>query len=122
MAKKNTKKQNKKVSVTKETPAVKTKLVATKSKRSEAKTAGTRAGSISSSKVVNENLPFGKENYKWVGIGIALIALGMILMIGGYNENPAVWDESKIYGFQRTLLAPVLILSGLAVQIYAIFR
>ena len=67
-------------------------------------------------------MPFGKENYKWIGFGVALIALGMILMLGGYNENPAVWDESKIYGFQRITLAPIVILSGLAVQVYAIFR
>lgn len=70
----------------------------------------------------NRELPFNKENFKWVGIGIALIALGMILMLGGYNDNPAIWDESKIYGFQRTLLAPVVILAGLAVEMYAIFK
>jgi len=67
-------------------------------------------------------LVFGKENYKWVGVGLLIITLGMILMIGGFNENPNVWDESKIYGFQRTVLAPFLILTGLAVQIYAIFK
>ncbi len=67
-------------------------------------------------------LIFGKENYKWVGIGIALIAIGMLLMIGGFNEDPAIWDESKIYGFRRTVLAPIVILSGLAVEIYAIFK
>ncbi len=67
-------------------------------------------------------LPFGKENYKWMLIGIFLIALGMILMIGGFNEDPNVWDESKIYGLRRTLLAPVVILTGLAIEIYAIFK
>jgi len=65
---------------------------------------------------------FGKQNFLWVGIGIALIALGMLLMVGGFNENPAVWDESEIYGFRRTVLAPILILGGLVVQIYAIFK
>lgn len=67
-------------------------------------------------------LVFGKENYKWIGIGLVLIFLGMFLMLGGYNDNPAVWDESQIYGFQRTLLAPVVILAGLVVEMYAIFR
>ena len=67
-------------------------------------------------------LVFGRENYKWVGIGLAFIAVGMLLMIGGFNENPNVWDEGSIYSMRRILLAPLVILAGLAIQIYAIFR
>jgi hypothetical protein len=67
-------------------------------------------------------LAFGKENYKWIMIGILLIVVGMILMIGGFNEDPAVWDESGIYGFRRTVLAPASILAGLAVNVYALFK
>jgi len=70
----------------------------------------------------NVEMTFNKENFKWLAIGIGLIAIGMILMIGGFNENPNVWDESQIYGFQRTVLAPFVILSGLAVNIYALFK
>jgi len=43
-------------------------------------------------------------------------------MLGGFNEDPSIWDESKIYGFQRITLAPIIILSGLVVEIYAIFK
>lgn len=120
MAKK-TNKKNKKGSAPQERkePA-RTKLVATKSTRTESKNKTT--GKSYAKTYQSREMVFSRENYKWVGIGLALLALGMILMIGGYNENPAVWDESKIYGFQRTLLAPVLILTGLGVQIYAIFR
>jgi hypothetical protein len=75
---------------------------------------------VSSEKSVK--LVFGKENYKWLLLGIALVALGLILMLGGFNENPNIWDESKIYGFRRTMLAPAVILSGLLVNIYALFR
>lgn len=75
---------------------------------------------VSSEKSVK--LVFGKENYKWLLLGIALVALGLILMLGGFNENPNIWDESKIYGFRRTVLAPAVILSGLLVNIYALFR
>jgi len=71
---------------------------------------------------VQRELVFGRENYKWIGIGIALIGLGMLLMIGGFNENPNEWDESSIYSMRRILLAPIVILSGLAVQVYAIFK
>ena len=91
----------------------KKKLVSTKAK-------GALKSSIGSA--TNRQLVFGKENYKWVGIGFALIMVGMLLMIGGFNEDPSQWDESKIYGFQRTLLAPFVILTGLAVEVYAIFK
>ena len=67
-------------------------------------------------------LTFNKENFKWLGIGIGLIIIGMLLMIGGFNENPNVWDESAIYGFRRTVLAPIVILSGLGINIYALFK
>ena len=82
------------------------------------------ASKASSSVVNNTNktLAFGKENYKWMGIGLAFITLGMILMLGGYNEDPNVFDEGVIYSFRRITLAPVVILTGLAIQVYAIFR
>jgi hypothetical protein len=31
------------------------------------------------------------------------------------------WDESVIYSFTRITLAPIIILTGLGVEIYAIF-
>ena len=76
----------------------------------------------SSAASTDTKLAFGKENYKWILIGCAMIVAGMLLMIGGFNENPAVWDESAIYGFRRTVLAPAVILSGLGINIYALFK
>lgn len=67
-------------------------------------------------------LLFTKENYLYIGIGCGLIALGMILMLGGSMKDPNVWDESVIYSFTRTVLAPIVILAGLAMQVYAIFK
>jgi len=69
-----------------------------------------------------EPLIFGKQNYIWMGIGFGLIALGMLLMSGGAMPSPDVWDESIIYGFRRTVLAPFLMLVGLVVEVYAIFK
>ena len=57
-----------------------------------------------------------------MGIGLGLITLGLILMSGGGMPSPDVWDESIIYGFRRTVLAPFLILAGLIVEIFAIFK
>ena len=67
-------------------------------------------------------LLFTRENYLYIGIGCGLIALGLILMLGGGMKDPNVWDESVIYSFRRTVLAPFVILAGLAMQVYAIFR
>jgi len=64
---------------------------------------------------------FGKENFKWVLIGLAFMLVGFLLMMGG-NSDPATFDEKAIYSFRRITLAPILILVGLGVQIFAIFR
>lgn len=62
---------------------------------------------------------FGKKNYLIMGIGLAVIAIGFILMSGGGSDNPAVFDAS-IFNFRRIHLAPALVLIGFAIEIYAI--
>lgn len=54
-----------------------------------------------------------------MGIGLAVIAIGFILMSGGGSDNPAVFDVS-IFNFRRIHLAPALVLIGFAIEIYAI--
>ena len=70
---------------------------------------------------VNELL-FGRTTYLIMGIGVILIGLGFVLMSGGAMPSPDVWDDSIIYSPVRTVLAPILILAGLGIQIYAIFK
>lgn len=67
-----------------------------------------------------KKLPFSKKNYLLVIGGILLIALGLILMIGGGSNDPDVFNE-KMFNFQRLTLAPILVLLGFAVEIVAIF-
>ncbi len=67
-------------------------------------------------------LLFNRQNYLYIGIGCGLIALGLILMLGGGMKDPNVWDESVIYSTRRTVLAPIVILAGLGLQVYAIFK
>ena len=62
---------------------------------------------------------FTKKNYIIMLVGIAVIALGFILMAGGGSDDPAVFNED-IYNFRRIRLAPTLVLIGLAIEIYAI--
>lgn len=72
-----------------------------------------------------KNFPsmFSKENYTWMLIGIAVIALGMFLMSGGTsNKDPNVFDAKEVYSARRITIAPLLILAGLVIEIYAIFK
>jgi hypothetical protein len=68
------------------------------------------------------NKLFGKENYVWILAGLAAIALGLLLMIGGKSDDPNIFNKDEVYSFRRITLAPLLILIGLALQVVAIFR
>ena len=68
---------------------------------------------------IQKPMIFGRKNYQFLFIGLALIALGFILMAGGGSDDPNVWNP-EIFGFRRIRLAPMIILLGLAVEIYAI--
>lgn len=61
----------------------------------------------------------GRKNYIVMGIGIACIALGYILMSGGGSDDPNVFNP-EIYNFRRIRLAPMLVIIGLGIQVYAI--
>lgn len=70
---------------------------------------------------------FGKENYKWMMIGLGLILLGFILMMGGDantvdgKTDSNVWNED-IFSFRRVRLAPLLVILGFVVEVYAILK
>jgi hypothetical protein len=63
---------------------------------------------------------FDKKNYMFMGIGLALIAIGFILMAGGKSADPNVFDYNEVYSFRRITLAPILIVAGYIMEIYAI--
>jgi membrane-bound ClpP family serine protease len=64
---------------------------------------------------------FSKKNYIIMGVGIVLIALGFILMSGGGSDDPNVFNED-IFNSQRLVWAPIIVLSGFVVQVYAIMH
>jgi len=76
----------------------------------------------SSSAKVLEPLLFEKKHYLYMGVGLILIAFGLVLMGGGGMPDPNTWEPERIYSFRRTTLAPIFILAGLVVEIYAIFK
>jgi hypothetical protein len=65
---------------------------------------------------------FNKDNYMWMIIGVVLIAIGIILMSGGKSIDPNVFKENEVYSVRRITVAPIVILLGLAVEVYAIFK
>ena len=65
---------------------------------------------------------FTKDNYIWMIAGIILVALGIILMAGGKSDDPNVFKENEVYSFRRITIAPIMILLGLGVEVYAIFK
>jgi len=64
---------------------------------------------------------FEKVNYKFLLFGIAVIALGFILMSGGGSDDPNVFNE-EIFNFRRIRLAPTTVLIGFGITIYAILK
>ena len=64
---------------------------------------------------------FEKVNYKILLVGIAVIALGFILMSGGGSDDPNVFNEA-IFNFRRIRLAPTMVLIGFGITIYAIIK
>lgn len=64
---------------------------------------------------------FTRQNYRLLLIGIVVIALGLVLMIGGGSDDPNVFSD-KIFNFRRLTLAPILILAGFIIEIFAIMK
>ncbi|MEI7959696.1 MAG: DUF3098 domain-containing protein [Chitinophagaceae bacterium] len=65
---------------------------------------------------------FGKSNYIWMLVGAALIIAGMLLMSGGKSADPNVFNENEVYSFRRITLAPIVMIAGFLVEIYALFK
>jgi hypothetical protein len=64
---------------------------------------------------------FDTINYKILWVGLAVIALGFLLMSGGGSEDPAVFNE-EIFSFRRIRLAPAVVLLGFGITIYSILK
>ena len=62
---------------------------------------------------------FKKKNYILLISGLVLILTGIFLMMGGESEDPNIFSE-EIFNFQRLTLAPILIVGGFVLEIFAI--
>lgn len=61
-----------------------------------------------------KNFAFGKENYKWMLIGLGVLLLGFIVM--SLENNP------QGQGFLGLTLGPIIILAGFIIEFFAIFK
>lgn len=64
---------------------------------------------------------FDSLNYKILLAGLAVIALGFILMSGGGSEDPNMFNK-EIFNFRRIRLAPTVVLIGFGITIYSILK
>lgn len=104
------KKENKKV------------VTVSKSKKKLVPTSIKGRANVNVRNVAPDELIFGRQNYIYMLAGAGLIALGLICMVGGSMPDPNTWDPDIIYSKRITFVAPMLILAGLIVEIYAIFK
>ena len=65
---------------------------------------------------------FQPENYKILLIGLAINILGFLLMIGGAAKNPNDFDANELFSTTRITVAPILIVAGYIVIMYAIMK
>lgn len=121
MAKKKQKKANQKAKAKAEdTKVSKAKVVSTK-REPTLQATRSRVKSAGSTMQAEVPLLYGRKNFMFIFIGMACMALGMLLMSGGHMPSPDVWDEGIIYSFRRITLAPIMILLGLGIVLYSIF-
>jgi hypothetical protein len=71
---------------------------------------------------VTSNNLFTKDNYIWMLAGLAVMALGFFLMAGGKSPDPKVFNDSEVYSATRITIAPILIIAGLVIEIFAIMK
>jgi len=69
-----------------------------------------------------EDFALGKENYRLLLIGFAIIVIGFILMIGGKAPDPSQFIEEELFSFRRITLAPLVVLAGFIFEIWAIMK
>ena len=70
----------------------------------------------------NQVMLFDRSNYMWMAGGVGLMLIGLFLMAGGKSADPHQFNYDEIYSFQRITLAPIVIMIGMIVEIYAIMK
>ena len=64
---------------------------------------------------------FGKKNYQLMLLGLIFITVGFFLISGGGSEDPNIFND-EIYNFRRIRVAPILVVFGFIIEVYAIMK
>lgn len=68
-----------------------------------------------------EKMAMTPKGVKLFIIGLLVMVLGYVLMTGGGSDDPNVFNYA-MFDFRRIVLAPVVILAGIAIEIVAIMK
>lgn len=63
----------------------------------------------------------GKGNYYLMLVGLAVIIIGFILMSGGKSTDPNVFNADEVYSKRRIVVAPIVVILGFVIEIFAVF-
>lgn len=80
---------------------------------------------VEEKKTIDGPFYFGKENFKWMLIGLACILVGFLLMMGADANtvdgkyDPNAWNDD-IFSIRRIRIAPLLVVVGFCIEAYAI--
>ena len=74
------------------------------------------------SEKTKDSLAFGKENYMLFIGAVVVVIIGYLLMSGGGSEDPSVFDRNEIFSPMRITVAPIVVLLGFALGVYAIMK
>ena len=66
----------------------------------------------------NPRMPLTRRNYVLLAIGFAVVLLGFVLMAG---DSPDEFNYA-MFSWRRITLAPILVIGGFVIEIYAIMR
>ena len=69
----------------------------------------------------NPRMPLPRRNYVLRAIGFAVVLLGFVLMAGGGSDSPDEFNYA-MFSWRRITLAPILVIGGFVIEIYAIMR
>ncbi len=62
-----------------------------------------------------------QKNIALVLAGLGVLILGYLLLSGGGSNDPNIFNY-EMFNFRRLVLAPITILAGFAIVIYAIMK
>ncbi|MDF9829216.1 DUF3098 domain-containing protein [Parabacteroides sp. PF5-6] len=70
---------------------------------------------------MRKDFAFGKENFIWIGIAVAVIIIGFVLMSGGGSEDGVSFNP-EIFSARRIVVAPIVTFIGFALMVVGILK